>query len=472
MILSKPVRSWKPHSYQERGVTLMIQQACAGLLFDPGMGKTTTSYCAFSILQQQGFVKRMLVVAPLRVAYNVWPVQCKEWEEFKHLRVGILHGPNKDAVLADAENYDILCINPEGLPWLTGASLNAKKQLIVDKARLAMIRRLLDVLLVDESTKFKDSQTTRFKIIKQLVPIFRRRYILTGTIAPNGLLDLFGQIYLLDEGQSLGRYITHYRTTFFYPSGFGGYTYLPQPDAQERIVEKIKPLTMRLDAADYLELPELVNDDIYVELGARERKMYSRMEEAMMAEVAAGNVVAANAAVASSKCRQIANGGLYTGLEDGDWDDVHDIKLSALEDLLDQLGGQPCIIAYEYDFDRQKIRKKLKLPCIGRGSTTKKDSLLIQQFRRGEIPALLGHPETISLGLDGLQDSCNNICWYGLPWNLLHYLQTIDRIKRQGSTSKQVFNHRIIMRDTVDERVLRVLGDKTATQNSLLNLLK
>lgn len=451
---------------------MMISQACAGLLFDPGMGKTTTCYAAFSILQQQGFVKKALVVAPLRVAYNVWPVQCQEWEEFKHLRVGILHGPKKDLVLKNADDYDMLVINPEGLDWLLGAKRDGRGKIVIDPARRALIKKLLDVLIVDESTKFKDSATNRFKLLKQVIPLFRRRYILTGTIAPNGLLDLFGQIYILDEGASLSRYITHYRNEFFYPSGFGGYTYLPQPDALDRIVYKIQPLTMRLAAADYLELPELVDNDIFVDMPPEAWRMYDRMYNDMMAQVAADAVVAANAAVASSKCRQIANGGLYTGLEKGDWADVHNAKLVALEELLDQLQGAPCLIAYEYDFDREKIAKKLKIPCIGKGSTAKKDSALIQQFRRGELPALMGHPETISLGLDGLQDSCFNICWYGIPWNLLHYLQTIDRIKRQGSTAPRVFNHRIIARYTVDERVLRVLGDKDATQTNLLDLLK
>lgn len=472
MILKKPARSWVPRSFQERGVGIMIQQACAGLLFDPGMGKTTTSYAAFSILLAKGFVERMLVVAPLRVAYNVWPVQCKEWKEFQHLRVGILHGPGKDEVLRNYKDYDILCINPEGLAWLMGAKLNAKKQMTLDPLRIKLLQQVFQVLLVDESTKFKDSQTTRFKIMKQMVPKFKRRYILTGTITPNGLMDLFGQIYILDEGQVLGRYITHYRNAFFYPSGFGGYTYLPQPDAEERIVEKIKPLVIRLDADDYLKLPKLINNDIMITLPPAARKVYDRMDAAMMADVADGRIVAANAAVASSKCRQIANGGLYTGEEKGEWADIHDAKLEALQDYLEQLGGKPCLIAYEFDFDRQKIQSKLKIPCIGKGSTPKKDSLLIQQFRRGELTALLGHPETISLGLDGLQDSCHNIFWYGIPWNLLHYLQTIDRVRRQGSEAEFVVNTRLIAEDTVDERVVKVLGQKDATQDDFLTLLK
>lgn len=464
---ARRVRSWKPHSFQKKGVKLGVSQACLGLLFDPGMGKTTTAYAILSILLKQSLIRCALVIAPLRVVYNVWPRQCKEWKEFEHLKVGILHGPGKDNVLANAAEYDILCINPEGLDWFTGAVHSKGTKL--DPARVKMLREIFDYLIVDESTKFKDSGTQRFHVLRKLVPMFRRRMILTGTIVPNGLLDLFGQIYILDEGAALHPYITRYRNEYFHSSGFGGYTFLPQPDAEARIVKKIAPLVLRLEAKDYLELPELTNDDRYLEFPSEKvKKLYKAMENEMMVDIEEGRIVAANAAVASSKCRQIANGGMYIAAPA--WEKLHTAKLDALRDLIEELSGQPLLIAYEFNFDWEMIEKALKIPRIG--VSPKKDTALIQAFRAGTLPALMGHPESISLGLDGLQDNCSHICWYGIPWNLLHYTQTIDRVVRQGSRASRVINHRLIMADTVDERVLTVLGHKDKTQRDFLELLK
>jgi SNF2 family DNA or RNA helicase len=464
---TRRVRSWLPHSFQKKGVRLGVSQACVGLLFDPGMGKTTTAYAILTILLKQSLVRCALVIAPLRVVYNVWPRQCREWKEFEHLNVGVLHGPQKENVLAHAEQYDILCINPEGLDWLTGAVHTKGTKL--DPVRVKMLREIFDYLIVDESTKFKDSGTQRFHVLRKLIPMFRRRMILTGTIVPNGLLDLFGQIFILDEGAALHPYITRYRNEYFYPSGFGGYTFLPQPDAEVRIIKKIAPLVLRLEAKDYLELPECLDDDRYLEFpDEKVKKIYKAMEDEMMADIADGRIVAANAAVASSKCRQIANGGLYT--QAPEWQKIHSVKLDALRDLIEELSGQPLLIAYEFNFDWEMLEKVLHIPRIG--ISPKKDSMLIQAFRSGALPALMGHPESISLGLDGLQDNCSHICWYGIPWNLLHYKQTIDRVVRQGSKAKRVINHRLIMRGTVDERVLTVLGQKDKTQRDFLELLK
>lgn len=461
------VRSWLPHSYQKDGVKLGVSQACLGLLYDPGMGKTTTCFAIVKILLAKKLIKRVLVIGPLRVVNNVWPVQCKEWKEFEDLRVGVFHGSGKDQV--DTDDYDIVCINPEGLNWLTGA-VHKKKSVKLDPGCVKFIKENFDMLIVDESTQFKDSSTKRFHTLRKLIPLFRRRMILTGTIVPNGLLDLFGQIYILDEGATLKPYITQYRSEFFYPHGWGGFDYQPQPDAEERIVAKIAPLVHRLEARDYLELPEVFNDDRFLQLPDGIRHQYVEMEHRLMTQVELGRVVAANAGVATSKCRQIANGGLYVGDEKHTWVPLHELKIDALEDLIDEMSGQPLLIAYEFEFDWERIAKRLKVPRIG--VSAKKDKELIQAFRRGDLPTLMGHPNSISLGLDGLQDHCSHICWYSIPWNLLHYQQTIDRVARQGSTASRVINHRLIMSNTVDERVLEVLGVKGKRQSDFLELLK
>jgi len=452
----------------------MVSQACAGLLLRPGLGKTTTSYAAATILQEKKLTKAWLVVAPLQVAYNVWPKQCKEWDQFKHLSVGVLHGPRKEEVLK--EKHDIYVINPEGLEWLFKPVYDKKKDStgkeVINKKKIVGIERKLDnidVLLVDESTKFKDGQTQRFALLRHVLRFFKRRYILTGTPAPKGLMDLWGQVYILDEGASLGRYITHYRQEYFHQSGYGGYEWTPDEGAVERVARRIAPLVIQIDHTEYLKMPKLLPpNDIIVTLPEKVMKMYREMARKLVAQVQAGEIVAANAAVASSKLRQICQGALYTDGQ-GAYEIVHTEKLDALADYLEQMQGNPVLIPYVFQFDRDMIQTKLKIPCLGANAI--ENGKLIEQFRAGHLPALIGHPATISLGLDGLQDSCSNICWYGIPWSLLHYTQTIDRVWRQGSRAESVQVTRILADAPIDYLVTEVLDDREATEASFLKLL-
>lgn len=457
MITSQQLPFWKPRSYQIIGVELMIKQACAGLLWKPGRGKTSVVYMASRILLEKGFVKGVLVICPIRPAYRVWPNQKDDYEDFKGLRVGLLHGDDKASVLAKG-GKDIYVINPEGLPWLFG-----------DASRALRIMSLCDMLVVDESTKFANPQTQRFKLLKAFVKKFKRRYILTGSPRPKSLMDLFGQIYILDEGASLGRFITHYRTSYFFPSGYGGYDWQPQAGAEDRIMRKIAPLVHVMDTEEGLDLPELLINDIWVDLPPAALAEYRRMEEMMLAQVESGTVVAANAAVASGKCRQIANG-ILMHTEDREYTEIHDAKLDALSDLLEQMQGQPLLITYEFVADRTRIEEKLKVPCISSGNA-KKDDQLIQQFSQGALSAVQGHPQSISLGIDGLQNACSDIAMFGVTWSLLNYEQVIQRVRRSGNKSKKVTLHRILARGTVDERVIKVLDKREKSQDDFLSLL-
>lgn len=464
--------SWKPRAYQLEALKLGLSQACLGLLMDPGLGKTSVVYMLIKILKMKGFIKRTLVICPLRPAYRVWPHQKDKYQDFSHFKVNILHGPGKEDALRDL-SADIYVINPEGLPWLFGAGEDSKGKMTVDKERLTWIKKAFDVLVVDESTKFKNPQTSRFKLLRKIVGAFKRRYILTGTPTPKGLMDLFGQVYILDEGASLGSYISHYRTQYFIPSGFGGYDWTPQPDADRRIGEKIAPLTYRVKAKGNIDLPELMFDDIWVDLPPAARKKYADMEFQMMADLEAGKIVAANAAVASGKCRQIANGGMYVG--DGTWEKVHTAKLEALKDLLEQLQGEPLLITYEFEFDAEMMGGievfGSSIPSISTGNV-KKDDANVVLFSKGKLPAVMGQPQSVSLGIDGLQDSCFHIAMYGVTWRLQDYIQVIDRVRRSGNKSKHVVVHRILARDTVDERVLSVIDDRGATQASFMEVLQ
>ena len=458
MISTQQLPSWNPRSYQIIGVELMIKQACAGLLWKPGRGKTSVVYMAFRILQEKGYVDRMLVICPIRPAYRVWPHQCEDYEDFKDFKVGLLHGPDKEKVLAD-DDVDIFVINPEGLPWLLGHAGRAQRAL-----------QLCQMLVVDESTKFANPATQRFKLLKKWVPKFKRRYILTGSPRPKSLMDLFGQVYVLDEGAALGRFITHYRTSYFFPSGFGGYDWQPQAGAQTRIMEQIAPLVHVMDTEEGLELPELLINDIWVDLPPAALKLYKEMENALMAQVESGNIVAANAAVASGKCRQISNGTLIH-TEDGEYTEVHDAKLDALADLMEQLGGEPLLVTYEFVADKCRIEERLKIPSISSGNA-KKDDQLIQQFSRGMLPAVQGHPQSISLGIDGLQKNCADIAMFGVTWSLLNYEQVIQRVRRSGNKKSVVTLHRILARGTVDEKVIKILDKRERAQDDFMALLK
>lgn len=459
-MLTTELRSWQPRSYQQQAVRLGVSQACAGFLLRPGMGKTTISYAIIKLLQDKFLIKRTLVIAPLRVVYNVWPKQKNDWAEFAHLRVNVLHGKDRVKRLYDLD-ADIYCINPEGLEWLAE-----------DDKHLAHLRQHFDVLIVDESTKFKNTSTQRFKRVRKFIKNFKRRYILTGTFTPNGLLDLFGQVYLLDEGAALGQWVTHYKTKYFYPTDYMGYNLAPHPWAAEAIAEKIRPLTLVLDREGNLDMPKLMFNDIVVDLPPAARKTYQQMEDAMLTALDNEMVVAANAAVATSKCRQIANGCLFTNAGDGTWQDVHDAKIDALQDLLEQLSGESVLVVYEFKPDLEKLRKAFPNAVLLTGGNATTDARNIGLFAGGFVQIGLGQFTSISLGIDGLQNKCSNIVLFGLTWNLQDYSQTIDRIWRSGQQADTVMVHRIIAKDTVDERVLRVLNDKDATQSNFLTLLQ
>lgn len=383
----------------------------------------------------------------------VWPKEAAMWDDFKHLRVEILHGKDKEKNLH--KEADIYLINPEGLEWLFSHNL---KKLGFNN------------LTIDESTNFKACNTKRFKLLKRNLHIFKRRTILTGTPSPNGLMDLFSQIYILDDGASLGSYITHYRNSYFFPAGFGGYDWKLNPGAEKQIQEKIKPLVMRLEAKDYLELPELIENNIWVELPPDARKHYDKMEEEMLIKLKKGDIVAANAAATSTKCRQIASGGVYDA--DRNVHQIHMAKADAVKALVDELQGSPVLIAYDFDHDVTRLMAVLGKNTPNLSTATPKKAIEIEKaWNNGEIPVLLGHPASVGHGLN-LQGSGYHVVWHSLTWNFEHYDQFIKRVLRQGNKHKRVFVHHILAENTVDEAVLTALRYKDTTQKSLLAGLK
>lgn len=468
---SKP--KWTPHSYQVNGIKILISQGSAGLFLDPGLGKTSISLAAFLILLRKGFAKKMLIVAPLRPCYKVWPDEIKKWADFQGLTYTILHGKDKEENLE--KDVNVYIINPEGLSWLFATD---------------RVRPQFDILCIDESSKFKNSQTQRFKLLKPLLLSFARRWILTGTPVPNGLEDLFGQIYILDQGATLGRYITHFRREFFDQAGYGGYTYIAKPNSFNTIVDRIKPLILQLSAEDHLKMPKLVYQNIMVDLPPEVMKIYKQVEDGFFAEMEDRKIVAANTAVAGGKCRQIANGAVYSKVDtlpsyigenwaaekmshykDKGWHEVHDAKLDALEDLIGELGGKPLLVLYEFDHDRERICARFPTArVLGSGTSPKQLDEIVSGFNAGNIPLLLGHPASMGHGLN-LQGNCHHVVWFGITWNLEFYDQAIARVYRQGQQADTVFVYHLVGSKTLDEKVVSVLTDKDKTQQNFLNAL-
>jgi len=446
---------WTPHPYQERAIEFMLKNPVAGLFLDPGLGKTSITLATLKVLKHTKMFDKALVVAPLRVCYSVWPREVEKWNDFKELKTVILHGKEKEKRLE--EDADLYIINPEGLSWL----FNHRH----------FKRFGFDVLIIDESSKFKSTKTKRFKSIKHRLSSFNRRYILTGTPVPNGYIDLFGQIYILDMGRALGRYITHYRNSYFRQTGFGGYVWTLQENAAVAIRQRIDPITLRLESRDYLELPQRIENNIYVELSDKAVKIYKEMQSEFFAFLQGKFLTAVSAAVASGKCRQIANGGVYD--EDSKAHHLGMWKAEATKDLVDELQGTPCLIAYEFNHDLDRLRKVFgkAVPFIGGGVSAKKSSIIADKWNAGEIPVLIGHPASMAHGLN-LQNAGNHVIWHSLPWNLEWYDQFNQRVLRQGSKHSKVFIHHIIAEHTIDEVILSVLKSKDKTQKSLLDGLK
>lgn len=469
---------WTPHEYQQTAVRWLLQHTSAALLADPGLGKTSIALSAFAALKRKGKAKRLLVVAPLRVAALVWTQgdggELSKWSDFADLKVSLIHGPEKQRIAACASDADIYVINYDGLAWLCGPVSGFGCP--TEPPIAGLLRKGVDVLCFDEVSKMKHTRTRRFKALKPWLARFPRRWGLTGSPVANGLLDLFGQVYALDLGQRLGRFVTQYRFAYFLATGYGGYTWQPKPGAQEQIYKRIGDLALSMRAEDHLDLPDLIEQNIWVDLPPKVRKVYDDMEDELVAMLDSGEVTAANAAVASGKCRQIASGGLYVSEDHGDEARrrsavIHHAKTEALVDLVEELQGNPLLVGYEFHHDLERIREKLgDVPAINGGMSLAASADLALRWNAGELPVLCGHPAAMAHGIN-LQACGHHIAWYSLTWNFELYDQFIRRVYRQGQKNR-VFVHRILARDTVDDIVLRTLARKERGQVALFEELR
>lgn len=451
---------WSPREYQLRAVEFLLQKRYAALFLDMGMGKTSSVLAALSVLKSSGETRRVLLVAPLRVCLTVWEQEGKKWNDFNHLTFGNLaNKEEREREKLLAEKHDIYLINPESLKW------------VLDDRRFGKFN--FDTLVIDESTTFKSHDSQRFKALRAKLVHFKRRWILTGTPAPNGFHDLWAQLYVVDQGRSLGDYITHYRAEFFHPS-FDGYGWNLNPGARELIYERLKERVMRLDAKDWLEMPELIYNPVSVVLPSEAREAYRSMEDEFLVLLQSELVMSPNTAVAGMRCRQIANGTLYSQDEErrakGEFHLLHDAKVKAVKEIVESLQGNPCIVFYEFISDAEQLLKAI--PGAVNMTAARNPLDVVQRFNQNRIPVLVAHPASAGHGLNLQEGGCHNIVFFTPIWNLEHWQQAIARVYRQGNESERVIVHVIVAKDTLDEHVYKVLSGKEKTQTDLLQALK
>lgn len=487
-------KRWTPHKCQLRALEFGLGRTSAGLFMSPSLGKTSTSLAISKVLLKRKLSRRALVIAPLRVAGQVWPSEGEKWEDFKELKIGFAHGRHREEILEG--DYDIVTINPESLPWLVGLEkVKTKrrdgkegKKLIIPKARMKYLQSLgFDLLFVDESTRFKNPSATCSKLLRAILPMFKRRYILTGTPAANSIMDLFGQIYILDDGAALGEYITHFRKRFFYNDPYNRFAYLPLPGAEKQIFELIAPMVLRLQAEDFIDLPEIILNQIPVYLSPEELELYKKMEKKAFVEINEKEFTAASAGVVAQKCSQLANGAIYfqeastlqsaaapRARKPTDFEVLHTAKIDALLDLIRELGGQPLLVAYEFEHDYERItaalkREGIKFDRIGKQSMTQYKEVEAR-WNRGEIRVLLGHPRSMGHGLN-LQSSGNHLCWFSVTYDNELFEQFNYRIRRQGSKHASVFVHMLLAQKTVDMVKLATVTRKNAKEREMFAVL-
>lgn len=450
------MRIFEPHDYQIEGIEWLLSHPYSGLFLPPGLGKTAITLSAFRIMKHKGIVNKMLIVAPLRVCHMVWPYEIKKWDNFDGLSIGVLHG--KDKLKTLKEDHDIYVVNPDGLRWLSVEI--GRKHFMDDKHKWWLV--------VDESSNFKNGTSQRSKTLKNLINKFYRRTILTGTPAPNGLINLWSQMYLVDRGARLGQYITHFRNTYFNPAGYMGYSYTIQHDGAERIYKAIDDVILHKNS-DELNLPDLINNTITVQLPVKAKTLYNEMKDDLVA-IADGNLLTAvNSAVLSGKLRQIANGGVYD--EAGKAIILHEEKTKAVQDIAEELGGRPLLVMYEFQHDLQRLQKAFPdAPRLGGGVRIEETKKVIHQWNNSELPVLFLHPASAAHGLNLQGSTCHDICWHSIPWDLELYLQAIARVWRQG-VKNTITVHHIVAESTIDRRVTRVLTSKGNVQDALFDAL-
>lgn len=436
------------HQYQIRAIEFIKNRKRAFLMLDLGLGKTVSTLTAIADLLDGFAVNKVLVIAPLRVANSVWKQESENWQHLKHLRVQICTGSETKRLSALHNDAEIYVINRENVTWLVN-KLGKKWP--------------FDFVVVDESSSFKNSSSKRFKSLRKILPFTNYIALLTGTPSPNGLQDLWAQCYLVDYGMSLGRTLTNFRNRFF-DADYFGHTYTPKHGSDKKIHNAIRDYSLSMSSDDYLELPERVILREKIILSSQVLNQYKDFEKNLFMEFDGEEIEAVNAAVLAGKLMQFSSGALYTD-ENKNYKVVHDGKIDAIKELIEENQGENILIAYNYKSDLERLKKALPQARV-----LDKESQTIDDWNKGLIPILLAHPASAGHGLN-LQQGGSLIIWFSLNWSLELYQQFNARLHRQGQCKPVRIIH-IIADGTIDERVLEVLNDKDATQTDLLKALK
>ncbi len=436
------------HAYQERAVDFILSEKRCMLALEMGLGKTTSTLTAVSDMLDGFVAHKVLVVAPLRVANSVWAQETQLWGHLTHLMVSVCTGAAKARRSALSLDADVYVINRENIPWLVE---NYGKQWD------------FDVVVIDESSSFKNPSSKRFKALRKMLPKIETVVLLTGTPSPNGLLDMWSQMYLIDYGERLGRTLTGYKQRFFEADYFGR-KFEIRAGASEQIHNLLGDKIIHMSAEDYLNMPARIDLPVEIDIG-KALGGYQEFERTMLAQLDNDvEVEAMTAAVLANKLMQYANGALYTDAH-GSWQETHAAKLDALVEIVEDNTGENMLVAYNYKSDLARLLKRFPQARV-----LDKSQDTIDAWNRGEIPMLLAHPASAGHGLN-LQKGGALCVWFGLNWSLELYQQFNARLHRQGQTRPVRIVH-IVAKDTIDSRVLSVLRDKDASQASLLNALK
>lgn len=438
--------------YQQYCIDRMVRQRELGLLLDMGMGKTAITLTAVSELMLDRFeVRKVLVIAPLQPAKETWLQEAEKWDHLKGLRLSLVLGSQPQRLRALEADAEIYIINRENVSWLVGYY---KK------------KWPFDMVVIDELSSFKSSKAVRFRALKKVRPFISRIVGLTGTPAPNGLLDLWPEMYLLDQGKVLGRTLTGYREQYFTPDKRNAttiFSWKPLPGAEEKIYRELSDLCVSMKTADYLQLPERLDIRHEVCLSESAMQIYRKLERDMLLPYADGDIDAASAAVLMNKLLQVAGGAAYN--ENGEVQKIHDEKLDALDTLLEAANGQPVLLFYAFRHERDRIKERHP------EAVDVKDPQAVVRWNQGEVPILLAHPASAGHGLN-LQFGGHIVIWYGLPTSLELYQQANKRVHRMGQKSTVLIHH-LLVKGTVDERILdQILVTKEQRQNALLEALK
>ena len=453
------------HPYQQKAVSWQCTKPNTALFLDMGLGKSVVTLTSMVNLLNSGFLKGVLIIAPIRVVRLVWRQEAAKWDHTKHLTFSMMVGNKSQRTRALLRDADVYMINYENMGWLAETLhtyyTSKNKQIPFNG------------VVFDELSKMKNSTTRRVKAFMKIHNQFNWTTGLTGTPASNGYKDLHGQFLVLDGGQRLGRYKTAFRTRFYRKEG--PYKEVPYADTEDEITKLIGDITLEMSAEDYNPLPDLIVNDVTLDLPSKLRLKYDQMEKDFFLKLDSGDEVEVfNAAALTNKLLQFSNGAVYPVPGMPLWEPLHDLKLDALEDIIEEAAGQPVLCAYSYRSDAERIMERFKkIRPINLTDCKTETSLAVamKRWREGDCQLMIGHPASMGHGIDGLQKNGHTLVWFGLNWSLDLYEQFNARIRRQGQGAP-VICHRIMVADTLDQAQATALDEKASTQNALRSAIK